>query len=41
MGFTDRGSGDTMTRLNAGLYFFAWVIAVTAIGLFRTEKSDA
>lgn len=41
MGFTDRGSGDTMTRLNAGLYFFAWVIAVTAIGLFRTEKTDA
>lgn len=41
LGFVDRGNGDTMTRLNAGLYFFAWVIAVAAIGLFRTEKSDA
>lgn len=42
LGFIDRGSGhEVMTRLNAGVYFFAWVFAVTIVGLIRTERSDA
>ena len=30
-----------MSRLGAGLYFFAWVIALPILGVIRTERSDA
>jgi hypothetical protein len=39
----DRGEDDAelMSRLGAGLYFFAWVIAIAVLGVIRTERSDA
>jgi ABC-2 type transport system permease protein len=39
----DRGDdgAELMSRLGAGLYFFAWVIAIAVLGLIRTQRSDA
>jgi ABC-2 type transport system permease protein len=43
LAIADRGDDDAelMSRLGAGLYFFAWVIAIAVLGLIRTERSDA
>jgi ABC-2 type transport system permease protein len=39
----DRGEdgAEVMSRVGAGLYFFAWVIAIVVLGMIRTERSDA
>jgi ABC-2 type transport system permease protein len=41
--FADRGDDDAelMSRLGAGLYFYAFVVGITIIGLIRTQRSDA
>ena len=41
--FADRGDdpAELMSRVNAGLYFYAFILAITICGLIRTEKSDA
>jgi len=41
--FADRGDdpGELMSRVNAGLYFYAFVLAITVFGLIRTQRSDA
>jgi ABC-2 type transport system permease protein len=42
MAFADRGDDpDLMSRAGAGVYFFAWVIGLTILGVIRTERSDA
>jgi ABC-2 type transport system permease protein len=42
IGIADRGDDpDLMSRVGAGLYFFAWVIVLTILGVVRTERSDA
>jgi hypothetical protein len=43
LAIADRGEdgGELMSRLGAGLYFFAWVIAIAVLGVIRTERSDA
>ena len=30
-----------MSRVDAGLYFYAFVLAITILGLIRTQRSDA
>jgi hypothetical protein len=30
-----------MSRVGAGVYFFAWVIVLAILGIVRTERSDA
>ena len=39
----DRGddAAELMTRVNAGLYFYAFVVAITILGVIRTQHSDA
>ncbi len=39
----DRGDdgAQLMSRGAAGVYFFAWVIGLTILGIVRTERSDA
>ena len=38
----DRGDDpELMSRLGAGVYFFAWVIVIAILGVIRTERSDA
>ena len=41
--FADRGDdpAELMSRVNAGLYFYAFILAITICGLIRTQKSDA
>jgi ABC-2 type transport system permease protein len=41
--FADRGEDDAelMSRLGAGLYFYAFVVGITILGLIRTQRSDA
>jgi ABC-2 type transport system permease protein len=43
LAIADRGEdgADLMTRTNAALYFFAWVIVIAVLGVIRTERSDA
>lgn len=42
LGFLDRDGGDDlMSRLGAGLFFFAVVIGLTLVGLARTQRADA
>ena len=42
MGFVDRtGDDEVMSRLGGGIYFFAWIAAITIFGLIRTERADA
>jgi ABC-2 type transport system permease protein len=39
----DRGddAAELMSRVNAGLYFYAFVVAITILGVTRTQRSDA
>jgi ABC-2 type transport system permease protein len=38
----DRGDDpQLMSRVGAGLYFFAWVIVIAILGIIRTQRSDA
>ncbi len=38
----DRGDDpELMSRVGAGVYFFAWVIVLAILGVIRTERSDA
>jgi ABC-2 type transport system permease protein len=37
---TDVGS-DTLGRVNGGIYFFAWVAAVLALGVWTAKRRDA
>jgi hypothetical protein len=30
-----------MARANGGVYFFAWAIGITILGLIRTNRADA
>lgn len=42
LGFIDRTEGDDlMSRANAGVYFFAWALGITVLGVIRTNRSDA
>ena len=43
LGFIDRSTedGELMARFNGGVYFFAWAIGITILGLIRTNRSDA
>ena len=43
LGISDRGQDDSelMSRLGGGLYFYAFVIGITILGLIRTNRSDA
>jgi ABC-2 type transport system permease protein len=43
IGIADRGEDDAelMSRVGAGVYFFAWVIVLAILGIVRTERSDA
>jgi ABC-2 type transport system permease protein len=42
LAISDRGDDPAvMTRVGAAMYFFAWVIALTILGVIRTERSDA
>ena len=40
MGSWDRGE-DLLERVPGGLYFFAWVVVLTVLGLWRTQRADA
>ncbi|WP_116999992.1 ABC transporter permease [Desertimonas flava] len=35
------GTDDLMGRVPGGIYFFVWVAAITVLGLWRTNRSDA
>ena len=38
----DRGDDpQLMSRLGAGLYFYAWVVVIAVLGIIRTQRSDA
>lgn len=43
LGISDRGEDDAelMSRLGGGLYFSAFVVIITVLGLIRTNRSDA
>jgi hypothetical protein len=43
LGVSDRtdDSSELMSRLGGGLYFSAFVLVVTVVGLIRTNRADA
>jgi hypothetical protein len=43
LGISDRGEDDSelMSRIGGGLYFYAFVVVVTILGVIRTNRSDA